>query len=291
MGLSRIVRHIRASAGLSQENFADKIGVSRLTVTRWESGVSIPNKIAQIRIYDLAEEHNVEFFDLIISDMPEHKPENNKVILYHASRTGIVGPIAPKSRSRCDFGKGFYMGTQPSQPLTLIFDSDKDTTEKAVVYIVELDLDGLRVLYLPTGIDWALLVAYSRAVMKKYAGTPLYEKYSKMLDGYDVVVGKIADDRLFAALERFFEGSMTDKGMIECLSVLPLGEQYVALTEKACKQITILGERRFSELERLCIYDVGIRNKKYGDEIVKKIYMEYRRDGRFIDEIMKMGDE
>jgi len=291
MELSRIVRHIRASAGLSQENFADKIGVSRLTVTRWESGVSIPNKIAQIRIYDLAEEHNVEFFDLIISDMPEHKPENNKVILYHASRTGIVGPIAPKSRSRCDFGKGFYMGTQPSQPLTLIFDSDKDTTEKAVVYIVELDLDGLRVLYLPTGIDWALLVAYSRAVMKKYAGTPLYEKYSKMLDGYDVVVGKIADDRLFAALERFFEGSMTDKGMIECLSVLPLGEQYVALTEKACKQITILGERRFSELERLCIYDVGIRNKKYGDEIVKKIYMEYRRDGRFIDEIMKMGDE
>lgn len=38
------------------------------------------------------------------------------LILYHGSRGGIQGPIAPKSRSRCDFGfQGFYMGTYESQ--------------------------------------------------------------------------------------------------------------------------------------------------------------------------------
>lgn len=42
------------------------------------------------------------------------------VTLYHGSRSGIRGAIAPISRERCDFGKGFYMGTDKSQPLTLI---------------------------------------------------------------------------------------------------------------------------------------------------------------------------
>ena len=37
------------------------------------------------------------------------------LILYHGSRGGLHGPIAPKSRVRCDFGKGFYMGTDENQ--------------------------------------------------------------------------------------------------------------------------------------------------------------------------------
>ena len=40
--------------------------------------------------------------------------------LYHGSKSGIVGEIAPTSRDVCDFGKGFYMGTERTQPLTLI---------------------------------------------------------------------------------------------------------------------------------------------------------------------------
>ncbi len=37
------------------------------------------------------------------------------LILYHGSRGGLQGPIAPKSRVRCDFGEGFYMGTDENQ--------------------------------------------------------------------------------------------------------------------------------------------------------------------------------
>ncbi len=35
---------------------------------------------------------------------------NETVTLYHGSKSGIRGAIAPISRKRCDFGKGFYMG-------------------------------------------------------------------------------------------------------------------------------------------------------------------------------------
>ncbi|MCI8597874.1 MAG: DUF3990 domain-containing protein [Lachnospiraceae bacterium] len=31
--------------------------------------------------------------------------------LYHGSKSGIRGAISPISRERCDFGRGFYMGT------------------------------------------------------------------------------------------------------------------------------------------------------------------------------------
>lgn len=284
-----MIRHIRNVAGLSQEKFADKIGVTRLTVTRWESGVSIPNKIAQIKIYDIVKEYNVQFFDLIISDMPEHKIENDKIVLYHASRSGIKGPIEPKSRSVCDFGKGFYMGTLAHQPLTMIFSSDKDRAEKAVVYTIELDLKNLRTIFIPVGIEWALLIAYSRTKMKEYVGSELYEKYSKMLDGYDVAVGKIADDKIFTSLDLFFDKTITDKVVVECLSALPLGDQYVALTEKACRQIKILEQRGFSELERLCIYDVSEQNRRHGREMANKISKNHRREGIFFDEIMERG--
>ena len=45
---------------------------------------------------------------------------SGKIILYHGSKSGINGPIAPISTDRCDFGKGFYMGTDRNQPLTLL---------------------------------------------------------------------------------------------------------------------------------------------------------------------------
>ena len=45
---------------------------------------------------------------------------SGKIILYHGSKSGINGPIAPISTDRCDFGKGFYKGTDRNQPLTLI---------------------------------------------------------------------------------------------------------------------------------------------------------------------------
>jgi|GEM_PF-2127483 hypothetical protein len=42
------------------------------------------------------------------------------VTLYHGSKSGIRGAIAPISRVRCDFGKEFYMRTDRTQMLTLI---------------------------------------------------------------------------------------------------------------------------------------------------------------------------
>lgn len=40
MTLEEKIKHYRKQAGLSQEKMAEKIGVSRQAITKWENGVS-----------------------------------------------------------------------------------------------------------------------------------------------------------------------------------------------------------------------------------------------------------
>ena len=61
---------------------------------------------------------------------------------------------------------------------------------------------------------------------------------------------KEANDRMFVVLDRFFKGDITDEALIHSLSALKLSKQYVALTEKACKQIEIVEERVLTEADR-----------------------------------------
>lgn len=65
--------------------------------------------------------------------------ENGVITLYHGSRAGISGDIAPVSREHCDFGKGFYMGTDRMQPLTLICNYPN-----AKIYTLSVDLSNLK---------------------------------------------------------------------------------------------------------------------------------------------------
>ena len=92
--------------------------------------------------------------------------ENNQVLLYHGSKSGINGKIAPKSRKQCDFGQGFYMGTDPAQALTLICDY-----ESAKFYIVSMNVENLSILDVPPDIEWAMIVAYHRGRMEKIKET------------------------------------------------------------------------------------------------------------------------
>ena len=204
------------------------------------------------------------------------------MLLYHGSKSGIKGPIAPISRERCDFGKGFYMGTEPYQPLTLISDF-----EESKFYVISLDMTGLRVLNVKPDLEWAMLVAYNRGKMDEVRGTSLYEQYAAMSNGYDVVVGSIANDRMFYVLDNFFLGNITDKALVMSLSALQLGEQFVAITEKACEHVKIETEIELSHLERNFLRVLSESNRVKGVNLANEICRDYRREGQFFDEILK----
>ncbi len=210
---------------------------------------------------------------------------SNSMILYHGSKSGIKGNIAPISRDKCDFGKGFYMGTERTQPLTLICNYPK-----ARLYTVKIDLSGLRILSIDVGIEWALLIAYNRGKMEGIKASSIYKHYEKMSRGYDLIIGSIANDRMFVVLDRFFNGDITDVALINSLSVLKLGKQYVALTEKACEQIIIVDEYVLSGEEREILKQENLQNRAKGVAMAEEICRKYRREGRYFDELIKERD-
>ena len=153
---------------------------------------------------------------------------SGKIILYHGSKSGINGPIAPISTDRCDFGKGFYMGTDRNQPLTLICNYPE-----AKLYTLSVDLSDLKTVDIDIGLDWAL---------------------------------------------------------IHSLSALKLGKQYVALTQNACNQITILDEQSLSSQDRKKLKEKSEQNRSRGIALADEICRKYRREGLFFDEILKAGE-
>ena len=278
-----LIRTIRSLAGMNQERFASVLGTTPLSINRWENGKTIPNRMAQMQLYNFCKEHDIDVIGSIM-DSNSWSGSDDKVILYHGSKKGIIGDIAPISRGECDFGSGFYMGTDVLQPLTLICNE-----ERPKLYAVELDMTGLKVLNMDVGIDWAMLIAYHRKEMENVRGTPIYERYAHMLDGYDVVIGHIADDRMYTELSRFFNKSLTDVALVNCLSALDLGRQYVAISERACERIRVLNETSLSQLELLLLRDMSIQRRKEGIALTERMEVRYRREGRYFDEILE-GD-
>lgn len=283
--MQKLIKNIREYLKLSQADFAEKLGVSFATVNRWENSRAIPTKLAQAKLYDICKERNVPVYDMIIQKITAEtagvKTETGRILLYHGSKAGIVGDIAPQSREMCDFGKGFYMGTEPGQPLTLLCDF-----EKSKFYIVSVDIENLHSIEIEADLDWAMLVAYHRGRMEKNKGTSFYEKYSQMDAGKDLVIGSIANDRMFYVLDNFFLGNITDQALMNSLSALKLGKQYVAVTEKACNNVRIEREVPLSWMERRFLQDESEANRVKGIRLANDICKNYRREGRFFDEIL-----
>ena len=276
-----LIKTIRTAANMNQEQFASSLGTTPLSINRWENGKTLPNRMAQTQLYNFCKERSIDVAKLIV-DTKAYADTDNKLILYHGSKKGITGDVAPISREECDFGRGFYMGTSTLQPLTLICNEDKPK-----FYAVELDLTGLKVLTVDVGMDWAMLIAYHRKEMESAKGTAVYEKYAHMADGYDVIIGYIANDRMYTELFRFFNKTLTDVALINCLSALDLGKQYVAISEKACRQIKILKEEPLSPLELALLKDMSAERRKEGVALAEEIEVKYRREGKFFDEILR----
>ena len=283
--MKTLIKQIRTYLNMSQTEFAAHLNVTFATVNRWENGRTVPNKLAQTMLYEACKADGVPVYELTLERIRSiaagTELSEGSVLLYHGSKSGIDGKIEPKSRSQCDFGQGFYMGTEVSQALTLICDYDRSK-----LYLVSVRLNGLETVEVPANIDWAMLVAYHRGKMEKISGTPLYEKYRKMTLGKDLVIGSIANDRMFYVIDNFFIGNITDAALVGSLSALQLGKQYVAISEKGCNAVRIEKEIEISYLERLFIKDAAAQNRAKGVSMANDICKNYRREGSFFDELI-----
>lgn len=288
--MQELLRKIRQASGLSQQEMGKALGVSFATVNRWENGRAEPNRKAQDALYAFCKERQIPVSEITlqrIRDARERLAAEDRILLYHGSKSGIQGKIAPISRDRCDFGPGFYMGTDPMQPLTLICGF-----EKAKFYIVSVCLADLKVAEIPADIQWAMIVAFNRGKMEHIHGSGFYRNIQRQCTGSDILIGSIADDRMFFVLDNFFQGNITDMALTESLSALQLGKQYVAVTQRACDAVHIEQEIPISFLEKRFLEDASMVNREKGVSMANEICKNYRREGLFFDEILeKAGEE
>ncbi len=288
--MQTLIKQIRTYLNMSQAELADQLSVTFATVNRWENGRALPNRLAQTKLYEICKEKSVPVYQLTLDRIATSAKNNplpdGRILLYHGSKSGIVGRIEPKSRPQCDFGRGFYMGSEISQALTLICDY-----EDSKLYMVSVSLTDLNVLEVPANIEWAMLVAFHRGRMEAIRGTALYHKYHDMAEDKDLIIGSIANDRMFYVIDNFFIGNITDAALVGSLSALQLGKQYVSVTQKGCDAIRIESEIRLSHLERLFIRDVAEENRTKGVSLANQICKDYRREGMFFDEILDSAKE
>ena len=202
--------------------------------------------------------------------------------LYHGSKTGLVGEIAPKSRDVCDFGRGFYMGTEKTQPLTLICHG-----ESPMFYEIDYDVEGLRVHRFEPNLDWALFVAWNRRAIPEHLRAHYDERFLPIAQSNDVIVGKIANDRMVVVLDWFFQGFISNIGLLAALQALNLGDQYCAVTDAACKRVRLVGEKALSQSECDALRARSENQRTSAVRMVDRIRLQHRRDGMSFQEILE----
>ena len=110
MNLADNLKRIRKDNNLSQEQLAEKLGVSRQAVSKWESGVSYPEMDKVIQICNLFELNINEFINEDIKEVKEKKEvqvRNNKYISsffdYITKSIDMISSMSFKEKIKCMF--------------------------------------------------------------------------------------------------------------------------------------------------------------------------------------------
>lgn len=220
----------------------------------------------------------------MFTDGISRRPLHETLSLYHGSKSGLQGDIQPHFRSArktCDFGRGFYMGTKRRQAETLIAGH-----RSPILYSIRLDPKNLACLHLD-GMAWALFVAYNREHLYGAQNERLRTFLSGIAKDADLIAGPIADDRMNYVLKQFFAGDITDAVLLHCMRDMDLGTQYVAVTERACGQITVVDEHALTSDETAQLMEQANGIYRAGIQLVQQVRREYRRTGEYFDDILE----
>lgn len=156
--------------------------------------------------------------------------------LYHGSNVVVDSPRVDKSRPRLDFGQGFYVTSIRSQ-------AEKWARRRAdwaggVATVSEYDFpddrEGLRIKEFLQGEEaaWVEFVCACRR------GGTEYKQY-------DLIIGEVADDRVFAAVQLYFDGLWDMPTTLAALKFYEKNDQYCFVSQDVVdSRLTFCGARR-----------------------------------------------
>ena len=199
--------------------------------------------------------------------------EGGSVRLYHGSKEGIEGEITTKIGNRhCDFGEGFYLTDTKESAYKLVCQR-----KNPVVYEFELDVSTIsNKKILNKDINWLMVVA---AFRNKLDDKIIREKIINRINSYDLVIGNIADDRLFTTLDWFFDNIYSCEVAIELLNTIDFGLQYVLKSDNSLKKLKPITANNIFSGELLALREIRTSEKMSIKERMDDIRSKHRKSG------------
>lgn len=275
------MKAIREILGITQEEFAEKIGVEQATISRNELGKNLPSPQLMERVYQFAFDKKIQINQLKKMLWAENLASDHK-LLFHGAKSEIAGEIdVTIGRTNNDFGCGFYTGESYDQSISFI-----SNFNKSCVYFLDFNNVDLRCKKYNVDQEWMMTIAYYRNALSKYAEHPIVQKLVAQSRDCDYIIAPIADNRMFQIINSFIDGEITDEQCKHCLAATNLGYQYVFVTPKSTKHLKIVERCYVSSNEKEYYKNIKSSDAKLGGDKVKLARITYRGKGHYIDEIL-----
>ena len=278
--LKKDIESIRELFGLTKEDYANKIGLSRMNISRYENGKVQPTSSSLEKIYAFPYFQGFRLNqakELLFID----NQKNNK-LLFHGSKFGL-DCIDPKHLTGTkDFGAGFYLGETFESASTWICEYNESS-----VYAFYLNKSHLKTLVFNVSREWLFSILYYRDAFRKFELNDEIKKLISKIDNSDVIIAPIADNQMYDTINRFAQGEITDEQCVHALSATNLGMQYVLKTQEAINQIVLIDHMYLCEQEKQDCLKTKKENSNFGRDKAKLSIRQYAREGKYIYELFK----
>ena len=279
---SKDIKSIRELLNLSQSEFANQLGVERVTISRSELGKTEPSPKLLESVYTYSFNKKIKLNKLKEMFWRDDLGNNSK-LLFHGAKGEIIGNIdVHHGRNNNDFGQGFYTGESYEQAISFVSGFDNSS-----IYYLSFDDKDLKCKRYEVDQEWMMTIAYYRGTLDEYKNHSKIQALVKESRDCDYIIAPIADNRMFQIINSFIAGELTDEQCKHCLAATNLGMQYIFISEKAASQVEIVERCYISGNEREYYRNIRLEESKLGDDKVKLAKRQYRGQGRYIDEILK----
>ena len=276
------IKAVREMLGITQAELAADLHVEQATISRNEQGITAPSAKLLENFYEYAFHKDIRLNRLKEMLWAERISQGHR-LLFHGAKSNITGDIqVSRARGNNDFGKGFYTGESYEQAVSFV-----SGFENSCVYYFDFNPDGLKSREYYVDQEWMMTIAYYRGGLEEYKDHPIVKKLAANTRECDYIIAPIADNRMFQIINSFVFGEITDEQCKHCLAATNLGKQFVFISEKSVNNLKMIERCYISEDEKKYYRKVRASEAKLEDDKVKLARIQYRGQGRYIDQILE----
>ena len=161
------------------------------------------------------------------------------MICYHGSDTIVDIPRILEAKRPLDFGGGFYVTTSEEQAKRwAIKVSYRNNNNHRCVNRYEFDLENAKL---------ELTVIHFEIADEKWLDFICDNRSGKTTGDYDIVIGPVADDRVYRVVVEYENGDLDKETALKNLKTESLCDQILFHTEKALKYLKYIDTEVIAE--------------------------------------------